>query len=173
MFPRPQRRIKAMPSPPRAARRSFLPSFLSHRSLLLAESVLVLGLLEMAGRSWVLSTPNLHPALRVLIGMCIVIPMALLKHGMPPLPATEGIFFVMLLGLVPTAGANLLRNLVIRSAGPVFMSLTNYRVPLWAVLLGVVFLGEPVQPSLLWAALLILSGLGLSQFGALKRLFSA
>ena len=121
--------------------------------------------------------PPINPvglsAVMLLFGMCVVIPMALLRHGLPALPATEGILYVMLLGLVPTAGANLLRNLVIRSAGPVFMSLTNYQVPLWAVLLGVLFLGEPVQPSLLWAALLILCGLGLSQFGALKRLFSA
>ncbi|MGX9351767.1 DMT family transporter [Shimia sp. W99] len=112
-------------------------------------------------------------AITLVFGMGLVVPMALINHGLPEIPAAQGLFYVVLLGLVPTAGANLLRNVVIRSAGPVFMSLTNYMVPLWSVLLGAVFLAEPVQPSLLWATLLILAGVGLSQYGALKRLFGA
>jgi drug/metabolite transporter (DMT)-like permease len=44
-------------------------------------------------------------------------------------------------------------------------------VPLWSVLLGAVILGEPLPPSLLLALVLILSGLALSQYGALRRLF--
>ena len=110
-------------------------------------------------------------AVTLILGMADVIPMALINHGPPRIPAAEGLLYVMLLGLVPTAGANLLRNLLIRSAGPVFMSLTNYMVPLWSVALGVLFLAEPLRASLLWAALLILIGVGLSQYGALKRLF--
>lgn len=76
------------------------------------------------------------------------------------------------LGLVPTAAANMLRVLVIRSAGPVFMSLTNYQVPVWSVLMGAWLLGEQLPASLLLALALILSGVGLSQFGALRRLFA-
>jgi len=60
---------------------------------------------------------------------------------------------------------------VVRTAGPVFMSLTNYQVPLWSVLLGALLLNEPLPPSLLLAMGLILSGVGLSQYGALRRLF--
>jgi len=73
--------------------------------------------------------------------------------------------------LVPTAGANLLRILTIRSAGPVFMSLTNYQVPLWSVILGIVILQEAPRQNLFLAMTLILIGLCLSQYGALKRLF--
>ena len=73
---------------------------------------------------------------------------------------------------MPTALANLLRVVVIRSAGPVFMSLTNYQVPLWSVALGVAFLGEPLHLSLLVATVLILTGVALSQYGALRRLFA-
>jgi drug/metabolite transporter (DMT)-like permease len=65
-----------------------------------------------------------------------------------------------------------LRVQVVRSAGPVFMSLVNYMVPVWAVTLGALLLGEPLPPSLLWAMLLILIGVALSQYGALSRLFS-
>ena len=51
------------------------------------------------------------------------------------------------------------------------MSLTNYLVPLCSVALGVTFLGEPFRLSLLFALALILSGVALSQWGALRRLF--
>lgn len=119
--------------------------------------------------------PPLDPvglsAATLIFGSIVVIPIALVQHGLPPLPPLEGLAFVALLGLVPTAAANLLRIVVIRSAGPVFMSLTNYQVPLWSVAFGVTIMGEPVPSTLLWATALILSGVALSQFGALKRLF--
>ncbi|GFE48728.1 membrane protein [Roseobacter cerasinus] len=108
----------------------------------------------------------------LLIGAALVLPMAVIVEGWPPLPDTTTILVVMALGLIPTAAANLLRVLVVRSAGPVFMSLTNYQVPVWSVVLGALLLGEPLPPSLLWAMVLILAGVGLSQYGALKRLFA-
>ncbi|MDU8927170.1 DMT family transporter [Alisedimentitalea sp. MJ-SS2] len=105
-------------------------------------------------------------------GLLLVLPVATLAHGAPPNPGSQGLMILALLGLVPTAGANLLRILTIRSAGPVFMSLTNYLVPLFAVLLGATFLSEPLPNSLITAMALILCGVGLSQFGALRRLFA-
>ncbi len=110
-------------------------------------------------------------AMPLIFGAAIVLPVAWAAEGPPPLPAPQTMAVLAFLGLVPTAGANLLRVLVIRSAGPVFMSLTNYQVPLWSVLLGVVFLGEPAGASLLVALVLILAGVLLSQWGALMRLF--
>lgn len=111
-------------------------------------------------------------AVPLLIGSVLVIPMAWIREGAPVLPDARTLAVVAVLGLVPTAGANLLRVLVVRSAGPVFMSLTNYQVPLWSVVLGIVVLGEPVHPSLLVALVLILAGVFLSQWGALRRLFA-
>jgi drug/metabolite transporter (DMT)-like permease len=52
------------------------------------------------------------------------------------------------------------------------MSLTGYQVPVWSVVLGALILGEPLPPSLLTALALILLGVGLIQFGALRRLFT-
>ncbi len=109
---------------------------------------------------------------QMFIGSTLVVPAAWIIEGPPPLPDSRTLLIVIVLGMFPTAAANLLRVLVIRSAGPTFMSLTNYQVPIWAVLLGALFLGEPLRPSLLWALCLILSGVGLSQFGALTRLFA-
>ncbi|MCE0504908.1 MULTISPECIES: DMT family transporter [unclassified Roseivivax] len=110
-------------------------------------------------------------AVPLLIGAVAIVSVAWGLEGPPPLPAQETLFWLALLGLVPTAGANLLRVLVIRSAGPVFMSLTNYQVPVWSVVLGIAILDEPFHSSLLAALALILAGVFVSQWGALKRLF--
>ncbi|MDA8585148.1 DMT family transporter [Rhodobacteraceae bacterium] len=111
-------------------------------------------------------------AITLLIGAVIVVTAALLVEGLPVSPTPRGWFLIALLGLIPTAAANLLRVLVIRSAGPTFMSLTNYQVPLWSVALGVLFLGEPFRMSLLAAMVLILIGVALSQWGALRQIFA-
>lgn len=105
------------------------------------------------------------------IGTALVLPVAWLAEGPPPMPAPDILMIIVILGLIPTAAANLLRVLVIRSAGPVFMSLTNYQVPVWSVVLGALILSEPLPPSLIGALILILAGVGLSQYGALHRLF--
>lgn len=107
----------------------------------------------------------------LIIAACIVIPAAWFIEGPPPLPDTQTIWVIVFLGLVPTAAANLLRVLVVRTAGPVFMSLTNYQVPLWSVLLGGWLLDEPLPQSMLTAMILILGGVALSQWGALRRMF--
>jgi len=121
------------------------------------------------------SLPPVDPiglsAVLLLIGALGVVPAALVVEGMPPMPEARTLWLVAFLGLVPTAGANLLRVALVRSAGPVFLSLVNYMVPVWSVLLGALILAEPLPPSLLGALLLILCGVALSQFGALRRLF--
>ena len=110
-------------------------------------------------------------AIPLIIGAITSLCFALTVEGPPPAISTETLWIILYLGLVPTAGANLLRILTIRSAGPVFMSLTNYQVPLWSVILGIVILGEEPRQNLFLAMTLILIGLCLSQYGSLKRLF--
>jgi len=110
-------------------------------------------------------------AIPLIIGAITSLCFALTVEGPPPAISTETLWIILYLGLVPTAGANLLRILTIRSAGPVFMSLTNYQVPLWSVILGIVILEEAPRQNLFLAMTLILIGLCLSQYGALKRLF--
>ena len=110
-------------------------------------------------------------AMLLLIGCVLVVPAALITEGLPPAISAETLFWVALLGLLPTAAANLLRVVVIRTAGPVFMSLVNYQVPIWSVIFGAWILSEDLPPSLFTALALILAGVGLSQYGALRRLF--
>lgn len=110
-------------------------------------------------------------AVTLLIGAVIVIAAAWAVEGSPPKTDRNTLYVLLFLGLVPTAGASLLRVLVIRTAGPVFMSLVNYQVPVWSVVLGALILSEPLPPSLISALALILCGVGVSQYGALSRLF--
>jgi drug/metabolite transporter (DMT)-like permease len=109
-------------------------------------------------------------AVPLLIGAVMIVPAALYQEGVPAMPDTRTLLLVAVLGLIPTAAANMLRVLIVRSAGPVFMSLTNYQVPLWSVIFGITLLGEPLHPTLFIAMGLILSGLFISQWGALMRL---
>lgn len=111
-------------------------------------------------------------AVLLLIGAAGVVPAALIVEGLPSALDMQTFAAVAVLGLIPTAAANLLRVAVVRTAGPVFMSLVNFQVPVWSVLLGALILSEQLPGSLIWAMLLILAGVGLSQYGALKRLFA-
>jgi len=107
----------------------------------------------------------------LIIGAAVTLPAAFLTEGPPPAISTETLFWIALLGLIPTAAANVLRVVVIRQAGPTFMSITNYIVPVCSVIMGWLILSEPLPRSLLAAMALILAGVGLSQYGALRRLF--
>lgn len=107
----------------------------------------------------------------LVIAAFMTVPVALAVEGLPPMPDGKTWLVLAFLGLIPTAAANLLRVLVVRSAGPVFMSLVNYQVPVWSVVLGALILAEPLPSSLIYAMGLILMGVALSQYGALKRLF--
>jgi drug/metabolite transporter (DMT)-like permease len=124
---------------------------------------------------WMRRLPAVDPiglaTVLLIIGAAMVIPAALIVEGPPPAVDGQTLAVLALLGLVPTAAANILRVVVIRSAGPTFMSLTNYVVPVCSVVLGALVLSEPLPPSLLWALALILAGVFLSQWGALRRLF--
>jgi drug/metabolite transporter (DMT)-like permease len=119
--------------------------------------------------------PPAHPiglaTVLLIIGSILSVPLAWAVEGLPPLPTPQLFGVLAFLGLIPTAGANFLRVLVVRSAGPVFMSLVNYQVPIWSVVLGALILGEALPNSLLLAMTLILIGVGLSQYGVLRRLF--
>ncbi len=110
-------------------------------------------------------------ALVMLLAATMLLPVALLVEGLPARPGAVPLAALLYLGLLPTGIAQLLLVRIVREAGPTFMSLVNYQVPLWSVLLGALVLAEPLPPSLFLALGLILAGLALSQLGALRRLF--
>jgi drug/metabolite transporter (DMT)-like permease len=99
----------------------------------------------------------------LIVGTVALLPVVLMIEGVPQWPETTALFSTIYLGLFPTALATILLVGIINTAGPAFMVLVNYQVPLWAVVFGVVFLGEKVPPSFLAAFALILLGLAVSQ----------
>ncbi|MCA0045220.1 DMT family transporter [Celeribacter litoreus] len=119
--------------------------------------------------------PRIHPTALTTIMMItatvITLPFSLIREGIPDVPPTKAFFALIFLGVVSTAAMNQLRVLVIRSAGPTFMTLVNYQVPVWSVTLGALILREQLPPTLLIALLMILSGVAISQWPAVKRLF--
>ncbi len=111
-------------------------------------------------------------AVLLLLATIYSVPLAWAVEGPPVMPDTQILGVLAFLGLIPTAAANFMRVSVVRTAGPVFLSLLNYQVPIWSILLGAWFLNETLPGTLIWATILILAGVGLSQYNAIRRLFS-
>ena len=105
----------------------------------------------------------------LLVAAALIVPPALLLEGWPPLPPLPALLGVLYLGVFPTALATVMLVFVVQSAGPSFMSLVNYQVPVWAVVLGLIVLGEELPSQFLGALVLILAGLALSQFGRRRQ----
>jgi len=108
----------------------------------------------------------------LIMAALILVPIALVVDGRPAMPSTTGLLAILYLGLIPTALAFVIKVAVIRSAGPSFMTLTNYQVPVWSVLFGSLFLGETLPTTLFVALALILLGVAIIQAGVLRSIFS-
>jgi drug/metabolite transporter (DMT)-like permease len=81
-------------------------------------------------------------------------------------PSAESIASVVWLGLFATALATILYFRVIQTAGPTFLSLINYMIPVVALTAGAVVLDEALVGTVLIGMALILTGLAISQLGS-------
>lgn len=121
--------------------------------------------------------PEVHPVafgmLALWIASAVMLPVALVAEGVPPLPALRPMLAVLYLGLLPTGYATLLLVGIIRSAGPSFLSQVNYHVPVWSVLLGALVLGEEVPGRFVLALAIILAGLMLARRKGLRTRVAA
>lgn len=103
-------------------------------------------------------------AAALILAACISLPLALVVEGLPTTaPSLPGLASIVYLGLVPTGLAMVMLLMVIASAGPSFLSMVNYQVPIWAVLFGVLFLAEEPSSRLWIAMAVIFFGLAISQ----------
>jgi drug/metabolite transporter (DMT)-like permease len=104
-------------------------------------------------------------AATVAVAALVMAPFALGSARAQPLgaDAVPALASVLVLGVLSTALAAILYFRLIRSAGPAFVSQLNYLIPLWAVLIGVLFLGEHPQLKHLLALALILGGILIAQ----------
>ena len=78
-------------------------------------------------------------------------------------PGSTEVSILLWIGIGPTAIATLVHLKLIASAGPTFMSLINYCIPVVALLIGVALLGEEPGANAYSGLLLILAGIALSQ----------
>lgn len=86
--------------------------------------------------------------------------------GGAPFPRRPGVVplgALAALGLLSTGLATVVYFAVVRRAGPTFLSLINYLIPVYAVLAGTLALGEELAPRSLAALAVILAGVVLSQ----------
>lgn len=72
------------------------------------------------------------------------------------------------LGIVPTATATLLVYAIVRSAGVSFVAYSNYLVPVYALGLGAILLGESLTANVGFGLLLILAGIAASRMRSRK-----
>lgn len=93
----------------------------------------------------------------------IALPIAFVVEGIPSAPTLPALLGQLYLGIFPTALATIMLVYLVKTAGPPFLSLVNYQVPIWAVVIGMVVLDESLPGQFVWALGLILLGLAISQ----------
>jgi len=118
--------------------------------------------------------PVLHPMSAgtglTLVAMLLMIPLAIFfERPWSVEPSGLSLLMLCLLGVFSTGIANVLFFFLINSAGATFVSLSNYLLPMWAVLMGAIFLSERLSFNTLAALTLILMGVGLSQLRATTK----
>lgn len=105
----------------------------------------------------------------LILGALVITPIALLFEGIPQAPSAPALWAVIYLGVFPTALATAMLVYIVKTAGPPFLSLVNYQVPIWAVIFGTVLLSEALPGQFIWALGLILLGLAVSQSNVWQR----
>ena len=103
-------------------------------------------------------------AATLVIGAVPLVFLMLLLEGVPKWQMGVPGISIIVLGLVPTALAVLIRVAVIRRAGAGFMTITSYQVPVWSMVFGALILGEALPLRFFAALALILAGLVISQW---------
>ena len=116
--------------------------------------------------------PVVLAALTLVVGAVILVPIMLVTEGTPGWEGTRSGLAILVLGLVPTAFATLLRVSIIRSAGSVFLTLVNYQVPIWSMVFGAWILSEALPVRFYVALAMILTGLAISQWFSLRKMLT-
>ena len=102
----------------------------------------------------------------MLMGSVVMLPV-----GGPAIPAeltgapAGPLAALLALAVVGTATATVVFLKLVAVAGPSFTSFINYLIPIWALFMGMMFLGEKPEAATLMALVLILAGIGLSEVG--------
>lgn len=110
--------------------------------------------------------PHISAALSSLIitgsGAVTMTVIALAAAHWPGNPSWTSMLAVLALGVGPSGIATLAYVWLVRKSGPMFVSFATYLSPLWATVIGVFFLHEPLHWSLVAALTLILLGVAVA-----------
>ena len=143
-----------------------------HGSQLIAQLAIVAGAVCYAVNTIIARLCPLRDSLVVAASTTIAANLLLMPATLGDLvPAVGGmdassLVVVLLLGIVSTALAPVIYFDLIRRAGPSFLSQINYLIPVWAVLIGMIFLGETLDWTAAAGMVLVLAGIAVSQFAA-------
>ena len=100
----------------------------------------------------------------LLAASIVIIPLSILQGFEWVADTSPGAMWsVILLGVFPSGLATIIYFRVIRHAGPAFLSQINYLIPVWAVLLGIIFGGEKLTINAVIALVVILVGIAIAQ----------
>ena len=90
---------------------------------------------------------------------------AILFEPFPDLASLDikTILLLFLLGAVSTGVATFVWFKIVDLEGPIFMSMVNYLIPVWALVLGIYLLDESINFAIIIGMALILSGIWLIQ----------
>ncbi len=102
----------------------------------------------------------------LIVASVLAAPAALIDLPSVAAPSLASVAALIVLGLLATGFATLLYFRLVQGPGPTFLSFVNYLVPVWAVTAGALLLDESLSPTVFLGLALILSGIGLSEFGA-------
>ncbi|MAB18530.1 MAG: hypothetical protein CMN39_03330 [SAR116 cluster bacterium] len=108
------------------------------------------------------ASPVAITASALLIGNLVAVP-AVLWSPPPAAPSTEGIFWVLVSGIVATGCGMILRGMLIRRESAIYTSTNGYVVPIITAIIGFIALGESVGSVAILSYLLVLGGLLLSR----------
>ena len=108
------------------------------------------------------ASPVAITASALLIGNLAAVP-AVLWSPPPAIPSPEGMFWILVSGIVATGCGMILRGMLIRRESAIYTSTNGYVVPVISAIIGSIALGETVGPVAILSYLLVLGGLLLSR----------
>jgi drug/metabolite transporter (DMT)-like permease len=118
--------------------------------------------------------PQVAAAGVMVVGSLVMLPIGAAGAPAELAAAPGGPLWAMLaLAVIATSIATVVFLKLVTVAGPSFTSFINYLIPVWAVLMGMLFLGERPGLAAMAALVLILSGIGLGEVGSRRHLGSA
>jgi drug/metabolite transporter (DMT)-like permease len=135
----------------------------------LAQLAVVLGAIFYAvqaiiARNLPTTRPSVAAAGLLMCAAIMITPFGLIDVLGMPMPSAKALYAVLVLGLGSTGLGGIVMMMIIRDNGPSFLSLSNYIMPLIAVLVGLIF-GEKLGLTVWVGFAVILAGLVLARPG--------